>query len=358
MSICLIIAFYFGARCSNTVTEESFFKLQKIFLNKTKHNLSKIVFAIAQDYNNTPTPLVIDNVQDKDNTDQPNITYFYRKNNGLSFGSWIDVVNYYQFKYDYYIFCEDDYIFVKDHFDTILKTEYDLSDKDYIVNWMEYKSDGKFCRSSLISTIGISSTLTLQKITNNFSPIKWYNNKGRDFAKFLELFNSIDSVNKYDAFPYWESNNVPSFIRLYGCIKNESKSDYYNRVLVCAIQMINPDTHTIIEHDIESLPNDIELRIKPIINTNKQIKNLKHAVLNQKRDVLNRKQDILTQKIRNNKKNSHFKQNLSHLDNITQPPQQGKELVVSDSKIIVPSQNTRRKNKHWRHTIRRHVNKL
>ena len=147
--VCLIVAFYNGANRAHGEGGESFLTYltkQKACLRKYKHSLDTIVFAIAED--------------DRTNIEivkEAGITYIYRPNWGMSFGSWVDVVNIYRGKFDYYIFGEDDYLFVKDNFDEILVNTYSKRSEDYIVNW----SDGK--PRGLTSTIGIVSKAALEK---------------------------------------------------------------------------------------------------------------------------------------------------------------------------------------------------
>ena len=102
-------------------------------LSKYKHSLSKIIFVIAQD-----------NISESYSTENDGITYLYRKNGWLSFGSWMEAIRIYS-NYDYYILCEDDYIFMKDNYDTVLVSELEKQGVEYLVTWKNDSSNkGKF----------------------------------------------------------------------------------------------------------------------------------------------------------------------------------------------------------------------
>jgi len=141
-SVCLIVCFYEGSRDGNQEENiRNYISMHILSLHKLKHNLNQIVFVISKDNIKTP---IIDTVKKGD----LNITYYYRKNQNLSFGGWVDAIQ--TFNYDYYILCEDDYIFTKDNFDTILLDNYIKNDCEYLVNWYE-------ANTGLTSTIGIIS---------------------------------------------------------------------------------------------------------------------------------------------------------------------------------------------------------
>ena len=243
--VCLIIAFYFGNRDSNSLSNDELLKTQLFFFNKTKHNLSKIVFAISED---DRTEIEI---KEKDG-----ITYFYKGNNGLSFGSWFTVVSHYQDGFDYYIFSEDDYVMVMDNFDDIFIKEYQrLQPVEYVVNWSQYNHQLEY-RGGLISTIGIVTPNVIKRITNNFEKYPWPNHKGGAFSRFLKSFRNIGTVSlEYSAFPYWGAVDKKTKVFLYGYQPKESVGSFTKRMMMCPIQMIDTSTKTIIQPDLRNILN-------------------------------------------------------------------------------------------------------
>jgi hypothetical protein len=223
---CLIIAFYFGSRTANE-TFHNLIEIQKRYLKKYKHNLARIVFAIAQDDRTT-----ID-IEEKDG-----ITYFYKPNLGLSFGSWQTVINYYQDTYDHYIFSEDDYVFVKDNFDQILLEQY----KNYRIHSngpAEYLVTWKSQRTRLISTIGITSSSVLKKY-NYLNSIVWTTDKDHSMWTFLNTFSNIRPLEKqYSAFPYWGIVLDRWDVWLFDYIPGETEEDYLERAVMVPVQMID-----------------------------------------------------------------------------------------------------------------------
>lgn len=225
--ICLIIAFYFGSRTKNE-TFHNLIDIQSRMLKKYKHSLAKIVFAIAQDDRNSVS------IEEKDG-----ITYFYKPNLGLSFGSWHTVINHYKDTYSHYILGEDDYVFVKDNFDRILLDQYNQKGAEYLVTW-------KSLRGRLISTIGIVSSKVLNK-HNYLNNIDWTTDKDTSMWTFLRTFTSVKPLAKeYSAFPYWGIIDRWD-VWLFDYICGESELDYLNRTLVAAVQFID-------EHDNLKVP--------------------------------------------------------------------------------------------------------
>lgn len=227
--ICLVVAFYFGNRESCRKKESlKYIDAQIHNLKKYKHNLSDIIFVIAEDDRNETL------IQRDENT---GILYIYRKNYGLSFASWMKAVKTYKDTFDYYIFLEDDYCFVKDNFDQIMVNEFNrinkISEATYVVTWL-----GDFGKS----TIGITSAKKMKKI-NYFKncKIKHANNKiqcMQQFLKYMSPYQTID--HKYNAFPYWGMNNNTDYgIYMYGVNKNETRDEILNRIIVCAYQMFD-----------------------------------------------------------------------------------------------------------------------
>jgi len=224
---CLIIAFYFGERTKNE-TFHNLIDIQNRFLKKYKHGLAKIVFAIAEDNRKSIS------IEEKDG-----ITYFYKPNLGLSFGSWNMVINHYRDTYDHYILGEDDYVFVKDNFDQILLTQYQEKKAEYLVTW-------KSLRGKLISTIGIVSSQILKKY-NYLNDIDWTMEKDRSMWTFLTTFSSIKPLPKeYSAFPYWGIMDHWD-VWLFDYVNGESELDYLNRTIVAAVQFID-------QHDNLKIP--------------------------------------------------------------------------------------------------------
>lgn len=237
--VCLVVAFYFGKR-ENNDTHHDLIKIQQVYLQKYKHNLTGIVFAISSDDRKT---IEIEK--------REGITYFYKPNSGLSFGSWQMVYNYYKSSYDYYIFSEDDYVFVKDNFDQIMIDEYHsgpTAGEGYMVNWKS--------RTDLLSTIGIVSSDTLMKI-NWDHILNWIDNSVQDSSvesrynkrltmkMFLDSFPKIRSMSKKcSAFPYWGEGDYDQWnVWLFDHICGESEREYQSRMILCPIQMIDSGYH-------------------------------------------------------------------------------------------------------------------
>ncbi|MEX0595427.1 MAG: hypothetical protein WD512_02925, partial [Candidatus Paceibacterota bacterium] len=235
---CLIIAFYFGSRTANE-TFHNLIEIQKRSLKKYKHNLARIVFAIAQD------DRTIINIEEKDG-----ITYFYKPNLGLSFGSWQTVINYYQDTYDHYIFSEDDYVFVKDNFDQILLDQYKIQNTN--MNNVEYLVTWKSQRTKLISTIGITSSSVLKKY-NYLNNIVWTTDKDHSMWTFLNTFSNIRPLRKeYSAFPYWGIVMDRLDVWLFDYIPGETEEDYIERAIMVPVQMID-NTDKIIKPKLSNI---------------------------------------------------------------------------------------------------------
>ena len=227
--ICMVVAFYFGDRTNNS-TIHNLMEIQKRFLSKYKNNISRVVFAIAEDNRND-----VEIKEIYDETYKMNITYMYKQNNGLSFGSWNTVVNHYRNEYDYYIFSEDDYVFCMDYFDRILVNEYNNQRSPYLVTF-------KLLRCNLLSTIGIISSKELEKI-GYFNGINWTMDKEKSMRDFLNAFSSYNCIGKsYSAFPYWGNINGIWDVWIFDYMPGESFENYNQRVLLSPIQYID-------EHD-------------------------------------------------------------------------------------------------------------
>jgi len=222
---CLVVAFYFGERESCKKQESlKYIDAQKYNLKKYQHNLSEIIFVIAEDGR-----------KKTEMKKEDGITYVYRKNKGLSFASWMKVVKMYKNQFDYYIFLEDDYCFVKDNFDKIMIDEFNRinikEEANYVVTFI----------GSGISTIGIISSNSLKKL-NYFKDmkIKFHNEKGDSMRQFLDYVSPVQTINKqYNAFPYWGTGNLGYGIQMYGVKKHETREQIMNRIIVCAYQMLD-----------------------------------------------------------------------------------------------------------------------
>ena len=200
-NICLIVCFYKGLREGNQGCDFlNYINTHKLSLNNLQHNLSNIVFVISQD--NIVQPKII-----VEKNEKFNITYYYRKNNNLSFGGWVDAMK--KFNHDYYILCEDDYIFTKNNFDKILLDTYIKKNCEYLVTWYENNNNKKIIdirKECLgISTIGIMSKkyihLFIDYNKNNYE-------KSHAMSHFLKKFNTISCVDtNNNLFPYWDHPN-------------------------------------------------------------------------------------------------------------------------------------------------------
>jgi hypothetical protein len=236
MKTCLVVAFYFGERESCKQQESlKYINAQKHNLKKYRHNLSEIIFVIAEDGRKKTE-------MRKDTTD--NITYIYRKNKGLSFASWMKVVKMYKNQFDYYIFLEDDYCFVKDNFDKIMIDEFNRINQKNDVNYVvTYTGSG-------ISTIGITSSEKLKKL-NYFDKmrIKFHNEKEDSMRQFLNYISPVDAIDqRYNVFPYWGTGNLGYCIQMYGAEKHETREQIINRIIVCAYQMLDENYNININH--------------------------------------------------------------------------------------------------------------
>jgi hypothetical protein len=222
---CLIIAFYIGNReFCNANQAEKYMDIQMKILQKVKHNINKIIFVISCD---SITNNELD-IKEKDG-----ITYIYKRNYGLSFGSWCEAIKYLKDSYDYYILCEDDYVFVKDNFDKILVEEYKTINAEYMIT---YRNKGG------LSTIGIVSNEVL-KNKNYLNDVKFVNNKCKDMVIFLNKFQYESISEKYNAFPYWGAISAKDLtnlqIAIYGCSKLETKEQIKDRILLSCIQLLD-----------------------------------------------------------------------------------------------------------------------
>ena len=249
--VCLIVAFYNGTSRNIEHGEgegsfSTYLEKHKTCLKKYKHSLDTIIFAIAEDGRRK-----IEIVK------HGGITYLFRPNKGMSFGSWVDTVNIYRGEFDYYIFGEDDYLFVKDNFDEILVNTYSKWGKDFIVNW----SDGK--PRGLTSTIGIVSKAALEK--HRFLEDFWVQmvhavniGKADRSSGCMGAFGRVLRRpwpclgHEHNCFPYWTGHSTrvidkranamfPSDIYTYGYDSGVSRADNARRILLACSQSVGAD---------------------------------------------------------------------------------------------------------------------
>ena len=228
MNTCLIVAFYSGLRTGlQNEHYDNYLNMHMNLYDNIKHNIKKIYFVIA-----------VDNLEKEyfeENENNPKITFYFRKNKNLSFGSWVDIIN--MTNFDYYFLCEDDYFFIKDNFDTKLIDEYNKYKADYHVLWRNCEKDyiGKF-DDELICTIGLISK-------KNAPPLKDYNNeqhqhcnggrlKATAMINFLNTFSSI-SYSKNVMFPYYEwcNDSIQIYINNDGPIDSIETPEKFNEIL-------------------------------------------------------------------------------------------------------------------------------
>ena len=246
--VCLIVAFYNGTSRNIEHGEgegsfSTYLEKHKTCLKKYKHSLDTIIFAIAEDGRRK-----IEIVK------HGGITYLFRPNKGMSFGSWVDTVNIYRGKFDYYIFGEDDYLFVKDNFDEILVNTYSKRSEDYIVNW----SGGKY---DLTSTIGIVSKAALEK--RRFLEDYWAQQERNPPHKINLSSGCMGAFGRvlrgpwpclgyeHNCFPYWTGYSTikkdhviigfKSDVVTFGYNSSVSRADNARRILLACSQAVGAD---------------------------------------------------------------------------------------------------------------------
>lgn len=157
----LVIAFYFGPRIGDTyrncapVNDKEYITKQMTMLAKVEHRLAQITCVVAVDLGSLGSLTEIPLISFPTTIKNTPVVVLYRKNEGLSFGSWKYAVETYKNSFDYYIFTEDDYVFVHNGFDTILTNA--LRRTRGCEFFVVYKNQGQ-CIS-----IGVISAETLQR---------------------------------------------------------------------------------------------------------------------------------------------------------------------------------------------------
>jgi len=225
-TVCLIVAFYIANRDSCNISQaRTYMDIQLRMLQKVKHSLNKVIFVVSSDSIKDNS---LDIKEDKD------ITYIYRRNKGLSFGSWCDTITHLKDSYDYYILCEDDYVFTTDNFDKILIDEYKHKNAEYMVTYLNSKG--------YMSTIGILSK-EVARDKQYFSNLHFIHDKCKDMLTFLNNIQYVSISEKYNLFPYWGYSNYAKpndfKIQLYGYDKNETKESNKNRILLSCVQLLD-----------------------------------------------------------------------------------------------------------------------
>lgn len=232
MTTCLIVCFYEGPRSGNQGNlYNEYLTTHQECLQKYKHSLTEIFFVISKDN-------IINTHVEKIN----NITYIYRKNRNLSFGGWVEVSKMFKDKFDYYIYCEDDYVFIKDNFDKIMIDQYNKKECDYMVTWKKTQPDQH--PSTIeggISTIGITTKQTLNKISYFGNKFNMPYNKGWAMTTFLHSFESVGCLDfKYNLFPYYCYKK--DYIHFYGT--DDYKNIDTDRIILCCYQYYNKNLNT------------------------------------------------------------------------------------------------------------------
>lgn len=232
--VCLIICFYNGSRSGNQQNfYQEYVKAHMECLRRYKNNLSRIVFAIADD-KCTKTTIHEDG----------EITYVHRSNRGLSFGAWVEISQMYMNQYDYYIYCEDDYVFVQDNFDDILVRQYQQKNVDYLVTWKQYEKQHTLSPNELVSTIGIVSHDTLNRL-KYLTDLPITNDKCGMMCLFLNSFRTIACLDQqYNLFPYYAWESVNDRIYYHGYDNSLTKKDNLMRILLASYQYYKEFLHT------------------------------------------------------------------------------------------------------------------
>jgi hypothetical protein len=227
MNNCLIIAFYSGNRDGYQNKDyQNYLNIHTNLYEKILNNIKKIYFVIS-----------VDNLEKEYFEDYKNnskISFYFRKNKNLSFGSWVDIIN--LTNHDYYFLCEDDYFFIKDNFDNKLINEYNEYKSDYHVLWRKCKMsngnidyNGTF-KGEEICTIGVISKQKseLVKDYNNID----YGHKCSSMSTFLTKFNSI-SYCRNVIFPYYDhrDDSISLYIDDHSPIHSKKNPTKFNEVL-------------------------------------------------------------------------------------------------------------------------------
>lgn len=231
MSVCLVVAFCESKRQGDQhLLYKQYMESQKKALlspKKTKHNLAKIVFVIADDECKKINIIELDT-----------FTLIKKPNKYLSFGSWEVAYNQYKNDYDYFIFSEDDYIFTLDNFDSIMVEQYKKYNKGLLVTWKSMPEEDVWESKEGISTIGIVSTKELNRIEFNLSKkckeiykndddTKMSINKHKAMKTFFSNFENIYAIQDYNM-KYWDWRNAKVIT-----MNNKCSSKNPKDLLVC-----------------------------------------------------------------------------------------------------------------------------
>ena len=248
MNVALVIAYYEDPstiRRGGHEKAEKYYKIQKHFLKKIKHNCH-IINVFAKEGLSEP---ILKSKSEKE-------TIIHRPNSGLSFGSYFYVTSLFRDEFDYYIFIEDDYVFVKDNFDELLVNEFR---EDYTVVWLKNELE----RAGNVIEFGITSKEVLKKY-DYFENVKFapggqdghsmavhgahsmvtfceaWNLPNGPYKKQFKSISPQDNICVYHHYESFEIMNGPFRQPQDGSrlVKNE---DIHERLLMVAAQLIDDD---------------------------------------------------------------------------------------------------------------------
>jgi RimJ/RimL family protein N-acetyltransferase len=193
---CYIITLFFGDRRSKDIPlyyENKLCFLEKHIelLTNLKHNLSKIIFVINTDDNESvDVKNALSIIPNKLNNSDVEVVL--RQNIGMSYGAWSDCFLVNKDKFDYFIFNEDDYFFVIDNFDTILIEKFESrEDSGYLCGIV---SENKNINQPLHAahSTGISSNTVLSKVVEVHGELP--HSKSNDYGN-VEINSQVKQTN-------------------------------------------------------------------------------------------------------------------------------------------------------------------
>lgn len=233
MKSCLIINFWFGNRRDFPPIYGTdrliYLKSQLNYLTSVKMDLDTIYFNfnIEKSHYNlltdalNLTPKYINNTK---------IAINIRKNKGMSYGAWNDIIKQELDNFDYYIFNEDDYFFVEDNWDTYLINKYNsYKDCGYLAmgvrpNYFHNKIvNNAFHSVGMVSLKNIKKVLSEQKdliISNNY-----YNNIDEYYIETQE--NQQHFVNQYHLYGLKNYDIREDYKVEFGLVAMDRKEDIW-----------------------------------------------------------------------------------------------------------------------------------
>jgi hypothetical protein len=177
---CYIINLYFGERrCEFEEMQNDrlfFLKKQLEYLEKYKHSLSTIVFGIniePEHYNyvNQALLLIPKYIQGA------NVEIVLRKNIGMSYGTWSDIIDKNRNLYEYYILNEDDYFFVQNNWDAYLINKFNsYDDCGYFCMAVAEPIKEQHYKKHASHASGITSWKVLEQIYNKYGKLPYCDN--------------------------------------------------------------------------------------------------------------------------------------------------------------------------------------